>query len=380
MNKWGRSVVVYLNQRWKALLFRIFVSNIVFFGVKFTTDHDNSIMEGYHVGTALFYYFSSLFLFLSCWEINDYYLRRQNVRGEELSARSSFRIVAKTMFWVVLFSVGIYYTGLFPLREFFGIVSELSYSAQFGTDVFRAIILGLAVTFFNMFYFALRQKDELQRQMKELRQEMVASQYASLKSQISPHFLFNSLNTLTSLMYEDRDLASDFVTRLASSYRYILINRESDLVSLDSELKFLDNYSFMMEVRHGGAVHISTAISLDPGSVFLPTLSIQMLVENALKHNYYSRQQPLTIEIRTNGQDLLEVINNLNPRKEEADSTGVGLDNIRKRYAVYTRRAVQIFRDEDEFRVQIPLLSRENDSIRFLLNKLETHVDEGDHY
>lgn len=373
---WITPIQAYLNKRGKALLLRFLLANVVFLSVKLTMDYENNLWEGFWSSTAAFYYFSANFLFLTCWEINDIYLRRQQL-SPEITVRSSLGIAGKTMAWVLVFTLLIYYAGLYPLREYLGIEAHAStMRAQFFTDVFRALLLGTSVTFFNMFYFSLRQREELKKQMEDLQQEMVASQYASLKSQISPHFLFNSLNTLTSLMYEDRDLASDFVTRLSSTYRYILDHRESDLASLRQELSFLDNYAFMMEVRHGDAVRIHTEIGVNPEEYFLPTLSLQMLVENALKHNYYSRQQPLHITIRAEKDGLLTVRNSLNPRKEEAEGTGIGLQNIRKRYAIYTRQAVQVFRDSDQFKVHLPLLSRDNERIRKLFIQSKNYVQQ----
>ena len=188
---------------------------------------------------------------------------------------------------------------------------------------------------------------------------MLASQYASLKNQISPHFLFNSLNTLTSLMYEDRDLASDFVTRLASTYRYILDNREHDLVDLEKELNFLDAYIFMMNVRHKNAVDITTEVDLDAKSYLIPTLSLQMLVENALKHNQYSKEKPLSITISTIQQDALVVRNNLQKRNNVGGTTKMGLQNIKKRYSYYTNKQVLIREEPEHFEVIIPLLKND---------------------
>ena len=188
---------------------------------------------------------------------------------------------------------------------------------------------------------------------------MLASKYSSLKNQISPHFLFNSLNTLTSLMYEDRDLASDFVTRLASSYRYILDHREQDLVSLKKELGFLDAFVFMMNVRHRDAVIIKSEIQVSTERFLIPTLSVQMLVENALKHNYYSKEKPLEIQISTIGNDALVVRNNLRKRKLKEETTQLGLKNIKKRYSYYTNKQVLVREETDFFEVIIPLLDKD---------------------
>ena len=185
---------------------------------------------------------------------------------------------------------------------------------------------------------------------------MLASRYSSLKSQISPHFLFNSLNTLTSLMYEDRDLASDFVTRLASSYRYILDNREHDLVTLEKELVFLDSFVFMMKVRHREAVTIEMNIQMDPTHHLIPTLALQMLVENALKHNVYSKERPLRIVISSIENEALVVKNNLQKRNLREETTRLGLKNIKKRYAFYTNKPVLVREEDDFFEVIVPLL------------------------
>lgn len=160
-------------------------------------------------------------------------------------------------------------------------------------------------------------------------------------------------------MYEDRDLASDFVTRLASSYRYILDNKEEDLVSLEKELNFLDAYVFMMEVRHKNVVVIKTDIKIPSEQYWIPTLSLQMLIENALKHNLYSKEKPLEISITSIGTDALAIKNNLRKRELKRETTKLGLDNIKKRYSYYTNKQVLVREESDFFEVIIPLLDKE---------------------
>lgn len=194
----------------------------------------------------------------------------------------------------------------------------------------------------------------------------MTSKYRSLKNQISPHFLFNSLNTLTSLMYQDRDLASDFVSRLATCYRYILDNREADLVSLEKELSFLDSFIFMMNVRHEGALSITTHISVNPKKYVIPTLSIQMLVENALKHNYYSKERPLEISIISIEKSSIVIQNNLRVRKQKEESTQLGLKNIKKRYSFYTNQEVLIETEHEYFKVTLPLLTKDINEVTMI--------------
>ncbi len=342
---------------WK-LFFRWMVVNIVFFFIKISVEHGQGDSDSFFQPTAVFYYVTAFFFFIVTWEYNDRLIYKQLQSGG-LNLKSSLMIFGKTMALLVPLTVIIYYLALFPLRETMGIVCE-NPPVEFRGNIFRAWLLGFAVIFVNLFYFSIKQKDEITRQMEDLKREMMASQYTSLKNQISPHFLFNSLNTLTSLMYEDRDLASDFVTRLASTYRYILDNREYDLVDLEKELNFLDAYIFMMNVRHKNAVDITTEVDLDTKTYFIPTLSLQMLVENALKHNQYSKEKPLTIAISTIQQDALVVRNNLQKRGDVAATTKMGLQNIKKRYAYYSNKQVLVREEADYFEVIIPLL-RNND-------------------
>ncbi len=345
--------------------FRLLVINVVYFTVKFTMDHseDHSFFDS----SALFYYATAFFLFMLTWETNDWLIRRQTKKApaEGLTIANSSKILGINLLIMLPVVALVYYLGIYVFDDICQIIAD-DKALQFRIDFFRATLLGIAVIAFNLFYYSVKQKKDVEQKMAELTQEMTASKYNSLKSQISPHFLFNSLNTLTSLMYEDRDLASDFVSRLASSYRYILDNREEDLVSLEKELNFLDAFIFMMRVRHKESVNISTAIPIDAKEFLIPTLSLQMLVENALKHNYYSKEKPLEINIASIGNEALSVRNNLRKRDLEEETTRLGLKNIRKRYSFYTNKQVLVREDHGFFEVIIPLLSLEADKMKVL--------------
>ncbi len=347
---------IFKNARVKKFLFRWMVVNVVFLLIKTTMDHEDRGLSNFFNPPSLFYYTTAFLFFMVTWEFNDWLIKRERLHGR-LNLKNSLKIYAQTMALLLPLSAVIYYLALFPFREAIGIECE-DPSVEFMADFLRAALIGSTVVFINLFYFSMKQREEMEEQMEDLRKEMLASRYSSLKSQISPHFLFNSLNTLTSLMYEDRDLASDFVTRLATSYRYILDNKEDDLVTLQKELSFLDAYVFMMEVRHKNAVSINTDIKINPENYWIPTLSLQMLIENALKHNLYSKEQPLEISVVSIGGDALAVRNNLRKR-ELGETTKMGLDNIKKRYSYYTNKPVLVRQEEDFFEVIIPLLSKE---------------------
>ena len=336
--------------------FRLLIVNLVFFLVKFTVDHGDEEAD-LLVGGALFYYCSAFFLILFSWEINDWLIKRQLGSKGGLDIPGSVKIMGWSMAFIVPMSALIYYLGIFEFGHICKIDAE-NPALRFRIDFFRALLLGFTIIFFNLFYHSVKQKNDLERRMGELQREAMTSKYKSLRSQISPHFLFNSLNTLTSLMYEDRDLASDFVTRLAASYRYILDNKEEDVVSLEKELNFLDSFIFMMNVRHEGSIRIRTKIGVDPQDYLIPTLSLQMLVENALKHNYFSREKSLVIDVHTVGKIALVVENTLRPREPEGESTKLGIRNIQKRYSFYTKQEVTVEREKGLFKVTMPLLGK----------------------
>lgn len=339
----------------RKFFFRWMVVNLVYFAVKLAMVHDGKQYEGLFTSTSLFYYISAFFLIMLTWEVNDYLLKRHK-KYCKLNLKRSLKIVCINLSIMLPICALVYYLALFPLKEAWGIVCPNTPIQQFTIDFSRAAVIGLAVVFANMFHYAMDHHDKLEKQLEDIKKDMLASQYSSLKNQISPHFLFNSLNTLTALMYADRDLASDFVTRLASSYRYILDNREHDLVPLKKELEFLDSFIFMMDVRHKNAVKIDLNINVNPNHHLIPTLSLQMLVENALKHNMYSREKPLKIAISSIEKGALAIRNNFQPRELKEETTKIGLKNIKKRYAFYTNKQVLVRQEPEFFEVIIPLL------------------------
>jgi two-component system LytT family sensor kinase len=334
---------------------RILIVNLVFIAIKLSIEPDPN--EAYINRNTIYYYLTAIVLFLVGWEVNDYQIKNNWFRENSSEIERNIKILLVTVGISTVLAALIYYLGIFQFSTLCGIETMTPWN-QFMVDMLRATFLALCLCVFNQFYWISKDKTALELSVAELKEEMMSSRYHSLKAQISPHFLFNSLNTLTSLMYVDRDLASDFVSRLASCYRYILDHREQDLISLEKELQFLDSFVFMMTVRHKQSISIQTDVANQYLKYKIPTLSIQMLVENALKHNYYSKEQPIEIEIRTS-QGFLVITNNIRRREEEHNSTGLGLSNIKKRYTFYTDREVKVYDDGTTFEISLPLLNPE---------------------
>ncbi len=186
--------------------------------------------------------------------------------------------------------------------------------------------------------------------------ESVEAQLQNLKNQINPHFLFNNMSVLSSLVYKDQDKAVDFINQLSKVYRYLLDNRNSELVSLENELAFVKSYNYLLQIRFDKNITFNINIDDKKLSMLIPPMSIQMLIENAIKHNEISDALPLTISVQTIENTLI-VTNNLQLRTNPETSSKSGLQNIMDRYHYYTEREIEVIQDKNSFIVKIPLLN-----------------------
>ncbi|MFY0631292.1 MAG: 2TM domain-containing protein [Flavobacteriaceae bacterium] len=224
------------------------------------------------------------------------------------------------------------------------------------------VILSLGVsTFFHARGFMRNWKDSMTQ--KTTRQEIVAktetAKFESLKSQIDPHFLFNSLNVLTSLIGENPYQAEKFTTKLSKIYRYVLEQRNKDLIPLTEELRFAKTYMELLGMRFEDAVQFEIPTTVSKEELKIVPLSLQLLLENAVKHNVVSSLKPLSIKIyEENGYLIIE--NNINPKEAIGKSTKVGLSNIADRYGLITQKRVVIENDNKTFKVSLPLLTQIN--------------------
>ncbi|TDQ16996.1 histidine kinase [Algoriphagus boseongensis] len=190
---------------------------------------------------------------------------------------------------------------------------------------------------------------------EQLRSMKLASQYQSLKDQLNPHFLFNSLNALSNLVYEDPDKSASFIQKLSKIYRYVLEVQQEELVELVRELEFAKNYLELQKIRFEENLNYSIDVPNCKGC-FLPPLSLQLLLENAIKHNIASQENPLFISILQKENELW-VSNTFQPKTSTNEpSTGVGLENIISRYKLMSDRVPEIGKSEHEFLVRLPLL------------------------
>lgn len=194
---------------------------------------------------------------------------------------------------------------------------------------------------------------------ERLRRENVQSQLNILKSQVNPHFLFNSLNTLSSLVHENPDLSVEFIQKLSKTYRYVLEIKDRELISLEEEMACVHAYLFLLHIRFEDALEVIIDLPNDCLEHHVAPLSVQALIENAIKHNVAARKRPLRIRIFIAQEDMLVVSNNLQPKTQAGESTGTGLANISARYQLLVRKEVVVTSHLDSFSVAIPLIKLE---------------------
>ena len=181
----------------------------------------------------------------------------------------------------------------------------------------------------------------------------------SIRNQVNPHFLFNNLNVLSALIIKKSSDANEFVEAFASVYRYILNTKEQELVSLREELEFIQPYLFLLEKRFDAGLQVDIQVPESARDLQVVPASLQMLVENAIKHNIVSALRPLRLSIRMNGEQELIVENGLQRKTDVGESTQIGLDNISKRYRLISGKDISVSEDLDHFRVVLPLLKSE---------------------
>jgi len=264
-------------------------------------------------------------------------------------------------------SVVLTMAGVFLIRFFIEIVLGNKDWSRFITNenpTFYAVSLLITLVvsvFFHAIYFY-----RASQQKKVTEQKIIAgtasAKFDALKNQLDPHFLFNSLNVLTSLIEEDPKQAQKFTTSLSKVYRYVLEQKNKDLVSVDEELQFAKTYVRLLQMRFEDSIVFEIPEQTNNPEARIVPLSLQLLLENAVKHNVVSPHKPLHIKVfEKNGR--LVISNNLQEKSVVKKSTGVGLKNIQERYRILSDKKVNIIKSASEFRIELPILTKQISSM-----------------
>lgn len=204
-------------------------------------------------------------------------------------------------------------------------------------------------------YLILNWKNEAVK-TAELNQLVIEAELQSLKLQIDPHFVFNNLSVLSELILENQQLGYEYAENFSKIYRYMLVNSKKDTILLEDELKFLNSYMFLIKHRVGEGVSFCVEVDKESRRLSMPPLTLQLLVENALKHNKTSKKDPLQIRIYNTDDCRLIVENALLPIEKPLNSSGIGIKNIIRRYKLLSEKEPEIIKDDTSFKVIIPLI------------------------
>jgi len=223
-----------------------------------------------------------------------------------------------------------------------------------------AFICAAIVIFLTVLYEALFLSKERELDVKiveQLDKDRIQAELTSLKNELDPHFVFNSLTTLSHLISIDPEKAQLFTQKLSQVYKYLLINKDRELISLRDEIKFIDDYFFLLNIRYDQRLRLSVNLDSYDGNIMVLPCSLQLLIENAIKHNQFTEKEPLQISISLNGE-YLKVENNMHARQYAAQSTKIGLGNLSNRYRLVYNKDIAVSSEGNKFVVKLPLIKQ----------------------
>jgi sensor histidine kinase YesM len=278
------------------------------------------------------------------------YLRRRFAHERQTGQRVFFTLIA-FMLATTLGLALVYYT--YSRTGWLGYVPN---SAHF----LQMLLVGIICNFISLGVqeglFMRSRWRQSEDEREHFKRESLENNLKRLKQQVHPHFLFNSLNSLSSLISDEPERAEKFLDELVKVYRYMLRTNTEPLVPLATELNFIYSYFHLLKTRHGSGVVLKTTITPGAEQLLLPPLTLQLLVENAVKHNNVHKNTPLLIEICTPEDGRLTVSNNLQKKSRKPESSGTGLYNIRQTYDLLTQPDIEIQETQTAFVVTIPLI------------------------
>jgi two-component system LytT family sensor kinase len=256
------------------------------------------------------------------------------------------------LLYVLMFTIHVLKSGKYELVN-----------PKMGQVLIPAIFVTIAAIAMDIGYQFFKAWRQSLIEVEKYKTESANAQLQNLKNQLNPHFLFNNLSVLTSLVYKNQDKAVDFINELSKVYRYVLDNKSTELVSLQEELAFLEHYIYLLKIRFGDNIEFLIKIDNNNNRTsrqtregeYLPPMCLQMLVENTIQHNEASQANPLKVLIYTEDNHLI-VENAIQLRSDKTESSQTGLENIKSRYAFFTEEKIKIIHAEKMFKVILPLI------------------------
>lgn len=302
------------------------------------------------------YQMAYTFIFSMCiWIICEYFLSAKPICNKYTKVSAAI-IVSTTLAYFLQELSGMLFQDMAEDNVRFGIAFNLSEQQQFYMHLFRGFTFSALIYFvaYNVRLIEDKQRNTLEIEM--LKQENLEARLSLLKQQVSPHFLFNSLSTLKTIAPDSK--TKNFVMQLSNVYRYLLKDngfQNNNIVSLKDELNFTQSYIYILQERFEEALQVEVEVEENLLLKSLPPLALQILIENAIKHNVVCLEEPLKINIYTENNSLI-VTNKLQAKQSTEDSLGIGLKNIRDRYKILKDKDIEIIKTDNFFTVKLPLL------------------------
>lgn len=296
------------------------------------------------------------FFFSMCiWLISEYFLSAKPICNKYSKIALAMIIGTATAFFLQKLGTFLF-NDVADDNIRFGVVFNLNEQQQLYMYVFRGLTF-TALTYFIAYNVRLvEEKQRTTLEIEMLKQENLEARLSLLKQQVSPHFLFNSLSTLKTIAPDSK--TKNFVMQLSNVYRYLLKDngfQNNNMVSLKEELEFTQSYIYILKERFEDALEVELKVSEDSLKKHLPPLALQILIENAIKHNVVCTDEPLRISIRTEAANLV-VSNKILPKNSTEESLGIGLKNIKDRYKILQNKDIEIINSNKSFTVKLPLL------------------------
>lgn len=293
---------------------------------------------------------ASLFGLLGIWEF-ILFIGKKLERGFSMANKPNKRIIIQILLtYALAVAIGdslIFLSIRLMQIQFPAILQPFGYLLYFLLSIVMNLIYFGTIYFFNW-------KHDLVR-IANLQREQAVVKYDALRNQLNPHFLFNALTSLNSLIFENQQLASDFLKQLSKVYRYVLQYKEHETVSVLTEVDFISNYIFLLRTRFGNAVEFNVDVGSYAKTKAIAPVTLQILIENAMKHNVVSKESPLKLTI-SDDEAYLNIVNSINKKSLVETSNKQGLENLKSLYQYLTDKPVEIIEDNNLFTVRIPLI------------------------
>lgn len=329
-----------------AFIISLFVSSVVTFSRMLKPNLGD-------FSVALGYFFYMLFLCMIYALLSQYTVKQKT---DKIYYTVSFFILSGVIGIGYQHLIHLFAPNFLPLYTDVPLLEEMSKRQLNLLLFFRGISFTVFIYVVVYYLNVLHEKQQALLQIEQLNKEKLEAQLNSLKQQISPHFLFNSLSTLSSIVTDKS--SKDYILKLSNVYRYLLGLKDENVATLEDELNFINSYLHILHERFEDGLRIKIDIDNTLSQQLLPPMALQLLIENAIKHNIVSLDMPLEVNIYTEDGTSLVVTNNLQPKITIEESTGKGLYNINKRYQLIANKSIELYKTETSFVVKIPLLNK----------------------